>query len=94
MFAQGLPLGHEFPKRIVVVDASMVEDHGSGAELVEKNQIMADADQGSAEIPEDLQERFDLQPRGKADGPVKSAILGLNAGRLYDIKGIDENLFA
>lgn len=37
------------------------------------------------EIPADLQEKFALPPLGKADGPVKNAIFGLNAARLYHI---------
>jgi uncharacterized protein len=37
------------------------------------------------EIPPDLQERFNFEPLGPADGPVKKAILGQNSARLYDI---------
>lgn len=37
------------------------------------------------EIPADLQEKFALPAFGKADGPVKNAIFGLNAARLYQI---------
>jgi predicted TIM-barrel fold metal-dependent hydrolase len=38
------------------------------------------------EIPADLQERYGFAPLGPADGPVKSAILGGNAARLYGIE--------
>lgn len=38
------------------------------------------------EIPADLQQKFSLQPLGQADGPVKTAIFGLNAARLYDVE--------
>jgi len=37
------------------------------------------------EIPADLRKKFAFQPLGKADGLVKTAILGLNAARLYNI---------
>lgn len=37
------------------------------------------------EIPDDLQERRGFAPLGPADGPVKRAILGGNAARLYGI---------
>ncbi|MCB2183870.1 MAG: amidohydrolase [Desulfobulbaceae bacterium] len=37
------------------------------------------------EIPVDLQEKFDLQALGAADGFIKNAIFGLNAARLYNI---------
>ena len=37
------------------------------------------------EIPEDLQERRGFAPLGAADGPVKRAILGGNAARLYGL---------
>jgi uncharacterized protein len=40
------------------------------------------------EIPVDLQERRGFAPLGPADGAVKTAILGLNAARLY---GLDPN---
>ena len=35
------------------------------------------------EVPEDLQRKHGLPPLGAADGPVKSAIFGLNSARLY-----------
>jgi uncharacterized protein len=38
------------------------------------------------EIPEDLRRRFGFTPLGAPDGPVKRAILGGNAARLYGIK--------
>lgn len=38
------------------------------------------------EIPADLRKRFDLQPLGEPDGPVKNAIFGLNSARLYNIE--------
>ena len=37
------------------------------------------------EIPEDLQKKHGFTPLGPADGPVKNAILGLNAAPLYDL---------
>ena len=37
------------------------------------------------EIPGDLRERFGFSPLGDPDGLVKTAILGMNAARLYDI---------
>jgi predicted TIM-barrel fold metal-dependent hydrolase len=37
------------------------------------------------EVPEDLQERRGFAPLGAADGPVKRAILGGNAARLYEL---------
>ncbi len=37
------------------------------------------------EIPEDLQKRHRFAPLGPANGPVKSAIFGLNAARLYSL---------
>jgi uncharacterized protein len=37
------------------------------------------------EIPEDMQKQYGFAPLGPADGPVKSAIFGLNNARLYDI---------
>jgi predicted TIM-barrel fold metal-dependent hydrolase len=37
------------------------------------------------EIPADMQERHGFAPLGPADGAVKSAILGLNAARMYGI---------
>ncbi|HJS85674.1 MAG TPA: amidohydrolase family protein [Acetobacteraceae bacterium] len=37
------------------------------------------------EIPEDMQKRFGFAPLGPADGPVKSAILGLNGVQHYKI---------
>jgi predicted TIM-barrel fold metal-dependent hydrolase len=37
------------------------------------------------EIPEDMQRAHGFAALGDADGPVRSAILGLNAARLYDI---------
>lgn len=39
------------------------------------------------EIPEDLQRKFGFEELGPADGPVKKAILGGNAARLYGIDG-------
>ena len=36
------------------------------------------------EIPEDMQRRYGFAPLGAADGPVKSAIFGGNAARLYN----------
>jgi uncharacterized protein len=38
------------------------------------------------EIPEDLRERFGFEPLGGPDSPVKRAILGENAARLYGIE--------
>ena len=38
------------------------------------------------EIPPDLQERHGFEPLGAADGPVKSAIFGVNAARQYGIE--------
>jgi uncharacterized protein len=38
------------------------------------------------EIPEDLRRRFGFAPLGAADGPVKSAILGGNAARLFGFR--------
>src|SRR5262245_37555648 len=35
------------------------------------------------EIPEDIQKKYGLAPMGAANGPVKSAILGLNNAKLY-----------
>ncbi len=35
------------------------------------------------ELPQDLQDKFGWKPLGDADGPVKRAILGLNAARHY-----------
>jgi hypothetical protein len=46
------------------------------------------------EIPGDLREKFDLPSLGKPDGPVKNAIFGLNAARLYNIEGVDENILS
>lgn len=40
------------------------------------------------EIPEDYQKRFGFAPLGAPDGPVKSAIFGLNSARMY---GLDPN---
>jgi predicted TIM-barrel fold metal-dependent hydrolase len=37
------------------------------------------------ELPEDLRRRFGWNPLGPADGPVKRAILGGNAARLYGV---------
>jgi len=37
------------------------------------------------EIPEDMQKKYGYAPLGAADGPVKSAIFGLNNARLYNI---------
>ena len=37
------------------------------------------------EIPEDMQRGHGFAPLGEATGTVKSAILGLNSARLYDI---------
>jgi uncharacterized protein len=37
------------------------------------------------EIPEDMQKQYGFAPLGPANGPVKSAIFGLNNARLYDI---------
>jgi len=37
------------------------------------------------EIPEDMQKQYGFAPLGPAEGPVKSAIFGLNNARLYDI---------
>jgi hypothetical protein len=39
------------------------------------------------EIPEDMQQRFGFAPLGPAGGPVKQAIFGDNAARLF---GVDE----
>jgi hypothetical protein len=36
------------------------------------------------EIPEDMQRKHGFQPLGPADGPVKSAIFGLNSARMYN----------
>lgn len=38
------------------------------------------------EIPEDLRRKFGFAELGPADGPVKRAILGENAARLYGMK--------
>ena len=38
------------------------------------------------EIPPDLQERHGFEPLGAADGPVKSAIFGVNAARQYGME--------
>jgi len=38
------------------------------------------------EIPADLRKKFGLEPLGPADGPVKNAIFGLNAARLYNVE--------
>jgi len=35
------------------------------------------------EIPEDMQKNYGFQPLGPADGPIKTAIFGGNAARLY-----------
>ena len=37
------------------------------------------------EIPEDMQEKHGFSPLGPAAGPVRNAILGLNAARLYGL---------
>jgi hypothetical protein len=37
------------------------------------------------EIPEDMQKKYGFAPLGPADGPVKSAIFGLNNARLYNV---------
>jgi predicted TIM-barrel fold metal-dependent hydrolase len=37
------------------------------------------------EIPEDMQKKQGFAPLGAADGPVKSAIFGLNAARFYKV---------
>ena len=37
------------------------------------------------EIPDDMQKRFGFAPLGPADGPVKTAILGLNGAQHYKI---------
>lgn len=37
------------------------------------------------EIPEDLQDKHGFAPLGPTDGPVRNAILGLNAARLYGL---------
>ncbi len=46
------------------------------------------------EVPEDLQERRGFAPLGAADGPVKRAILGGNAARLYglDVEAVSSAL--
>jgi uncharacterized protein len=41
------------------------------------------------DMPQDLQETFGLPDLGPADGPLKSAILGLNGARLYGLKPDD-----
>jgi predicted TIM-barrel fold metal-dependent hydrolase len=38
------------------------------------------------EIPEDMQQKYGLQPLGAADGPVKTAIFSGNSVRLYNYK--------
>jgi hypothetical protein len=38
------------------------------------------------EIPEDLRKKFGYDPLGPADGDVKAAIFGKNAGRIYGVK--------
>lgn len=40
-------------------------------------------------MPDDLAERFGLPDLGPADGPLKSAVLGLNGARLYGIDPAD-----
>ena len=37
------------------------------------------------EIPEDMQEKYGFASLGLGDGPVKNAILGLNAAKLYNV---------
>jgi uncharacterized protein len=37
------------------------------------------------EIPDDMQKKYGLTPLGPANGPVKNAIFGLNAARLYKV---------
>jgi uncharacterized protein len=37
------------------------------------------------EIPDDMQKKFGFSPLGSADGPVKSAIFGLNSARIYKL---------
>jgi hypothetical protein len=41
------------------------------------------------QMPDDLKARFGLPDLGAADGPLKSAILGLNAARLYAVDPAD-----
>ena len=38
------------------------------------------------EIPRDLQEKYDFEPLGPADGPVKSAIFWDNGAKFYDLE--------
>ncbi|MCU0835286.1 MAG: amidohydrolase [Chromatiaceae bacterium] len=38
------------------------------------------------EIPEDMQKAYGFAPLGAADGPVRNAVLGLNAARLYGLE--------
>jgi predicted TIM-barrel fold metal-dependent hydrolase len=38
------------------------------------------------EIPEDLRKEFGFEPLGPGDGPVKQAILGGNAARMYGLE--------
>jgi hypothetical protein len=42
------------------------------------------------EIPEELGKKWGFAPLGRADGPVKSAILGGNARRLYNLPATAE----
>jgi hypothetical protein len=37
------------------------------------------------EIPDDMQKKYGFAPLGSANGPVKNAIFGLNAARLYKV---------
>ena len=42
------------------------------------------------EVPPELQERYDFEPLGPPDGPIKTAILGGNAAGQYGIE-LDAN---
>ena len=80
------------PKIAAVMLAKLIKGLGADHILWGTDSIWAGSPQWQIEafrrieIPPDIQEKHDFEPLGPPDGPVKTAIFGVNAARQYGIE--------
>ena len=80
-----------FPRLAAVMLAKLIKGLGADHVLWGTDSIWFGSPQWQIEafrrieVPEDLQRKFGLEPLGPGDGPVKSAIFGINAAGQYGI---------